>query len=206
MLTTLFLSQGVPMLLAGDEFGRTQRGNNNAYCQDNEISWLDWSAVDEELLSFVARLSELRHRHPVFRRRRFFEGQPVRGNGGESEPDIAWYTPSGTRMSDDDWRVGYARTLAVFLNGDGGSERKQARAALGAGSQARAPRPGWEHDDSFVVLCNANREEMVFTLAPELRDDTWQVALDSARVARVDEPVDARAPVTRCRLFGGAAS
>jgi glycogen operon protein len=185
MLTTLFLSQGVPMLLAGDELGRTQQGNNNAYCQDNEISWLDWSAVDRELLSFVERLSELRHRHPVFRRRRFFEGQPVRGNGGDAEPDIAWYTPAGTRMSDDDWRVGYARTLAVFLNGDGGEKTRQ------------GGRPsGWEHDDSFLVLCNANREEMVFTLAPELRDDTWQVTLDSALVARTDEPVDTEAPFT----------
>ena len=185
MLTTLFLSQGVPMLLAGDELGRTQRGNNNAYCQDNEISWLDWSAVDHELLSFVARLSALRHGHPVFRRRRFFEGQPVRGNGGEAEPDIAWYTPSGTRMSDDDWRVGYARTLAVFLNGDGGAKtRLSGRSA------------GWEHDQSFMVLCNANREEMAFTLAPELGDDTWQLTLDSALAARADEPVDALAPVT----------
>ena len=180
MLTTLFLSQGVPMLLAGDELGRTQRGNNNAYCQDNEISWLDWSAIDDELLSFVARLSKLRHRHPVFRRRRFFEGQPVRGDGGDGEPDIAWYTPAGARMSDNDWQVGYARTLAVFLNGNGGK-----------------PGPsGWDHDESFVVLCNANREPMAFMLAPELRDDMWSVTLDSAHVARADEPVDVLAPFT----------
>jgi glycogen operon protein len=175
MLTTLFLSQGVPMLLAGDELGRTQRGNNNAYCQDNEISWVDWPAADTDLLSFVVRLSELRHRHPIFRRRRFFEGQPVRGNGGDHEPDIAWYTPAGTRMSDNDWRVGYARSLAVFLNGNGVE-----------------PDPGASGpDDSFLVLCNANREPIQFVLAPELCDDTWQLVLDSARVDRrvgVDVP------------------
>jgi glycogen operon protein len=192
MLTTLFLSQGVPMLLAGDELGRTQRGNNNAYCQDNEISWLDWDAVDHDLLSFVAQLSELRHRHPVFRRRHFFEGQPVRGDGGEGEPDIAWYTPAGTRMSEDDWRVGYARTLAVFLNGD---EAKPGPSGPLSGSPSVRPRAGmWEHDHSFVVLFNANREDMTFTLAPELRDDTWQVAIDSAQVARAGDPVDAKTP------------
>jgi glycogen operon protein len=177
MLTTLFLSQGVPMLLAGDELGRTQRGNNNAYCQDNEISWVDWAGADDQLRSFVARLSALRHRHPIFRRRRFFEGEPVQGDGGEHEPDIAWFTPGGTRMSDNDWRVGYARTLAVFLNGRGVE-----------------PDPGAHGpDDSFLVLCNANRESMKFTLAPELGDDTWLLALDSARVERVEEPIEASA-------------
>ena len=215
MVTTLFLSQGVPMLLAGDELGRTQRGNNNAYCQDNEMSWLDWSAVDHDLTAFVARLSELRHRHPVFRRRRFFEGKPVRGTGDDHEPDIAWYTPSGTRMSDDDWRVGYARTLAVFLNGDvrrpgdewperpfEGRERAalgagDRRAALGAGTGARAEPASerGEHDQSFVVLFNANREEMQFTLASELCDDKWQVTIDSAHVDRADETIDVDRPL-----------
>ena len=109
----------------------------------------------------------------------------MRGNAGEGEPDIAWYTPAGSPMSDDDWRVGYARTLAVFLNGDGGAKTRQ------------GGRPsGWEHDDSFLVLCNANREEMVFSVAPELRDDTWQVTLDSALVARTDDPVDTEAGFT----------
>jgi isoamylase len=190
MLTTLFLSQGVPMLLAGDELGRTQRGNNNAYCQDNEISWLDWSAVDHELVAFVARLSELRHRHPVFRRRRFFEGKPVRGTGGDHEPDIAWYTPAGARMSDDDWQVGYARTLAVFLNGEGATPGPP-RGRPGPSG----PSSGREHDESFVVLFNANREQVVFTLASELRDDRWQVMLDSAHVERADEAVDADSPL-----------
>jgi glycogen operon protein len=180
MLTTLFLSQGVPMLLAGDELGRSQRGNNNAYCQDNEISWIDWATADHELVSFVARLSALRHRHPIFRRRRFFEGQPVRGDGGDHEPDISWFTPGGTRMSDNDWRVGYARTLAVFLNGAG-----------------IEPDPGTSGpDDSFVVLCNANRDTLKFTLAPELRGETWRLVLDSSRIAPVDESVDPRVPLS----------
>ena len=179
MLTTLFLSQGVPMLVAGDELGRTQRGNNNAYCQDNEISWVDWANADTELMSFVSRLSALRHRHPNFRRRHFFEGQPVQGNGGDHEPDIAWYTPSGTRMSDYDWRVGYARTLAVFLNGAG----------VGQG-------PGDAHDDdSFLALFNANRDPIQFVLPPEFHDDTWQLTIDSAQAVEVDRSVDPTVPL-----------
>ena len=210
MLTTLFLSQGVPMLLAGDELGRTQRGNNNAYCQDNDISWVDWSAIDQELMSFVARLSELRHRHPIFRRRHFFEGRPVQGDVADHEPDIAWYTPAGTRMSDDDWRVGYARTLAVFLNGSGPSgpssgkqgpsgpsSGKQGPSGPSSGKQGPSgPSSGWEYDESFLALFNANREEMVFTLAPELRDDTWIVAINSASAEPTDESIDGAAPVT----------
>ena len=204
MLTTLFLSQGVPMLLAGDEFARTQLGNNNAYCQDNEMSWLDWSVVDQELTAFVARLSDLRHRHPVFRRRRFFEGKPVRGTGDDHEPDIAWYTPSGTRMSDNDWRVGYARTLAVFLNGEGTTPGPSGPWSGTAGpsgpwSGTAGPSGPWngkrEHDQSFVVLFNANREETQFTLASELCDDMWQVTIDSAHVDRADEMIDVGRPL-----------
>jgi len=182
MLTTLFLSQGVPMLTAGDEFGRTQRGNNNAYCQDNDISWIDWSAADRELLEFVTHLSELRQRNPIFRRRRFFEGQPVQGDTGDHEPDIAWYTPAGTRMSNDDWRVGYARTLAVFLNGSGPHGKDNGK--------------NGDSEESFLVLFNANREEMAFTLARELCDDSWLVALDSALATRADTPIDGATPVT----------
>ncbi|WP_235558266.1 glycogen debranching protein GlgX, partial [Sphaerimonospora mesophila] len=112
-LATLFVSQGVPMMAAGDEFGRTQHGNNNAYCQDNEISWVDWSLAETEsdLLEFVRRLAELRRGHPVFRRRRFFRGR-VRGG----VRDIVWLTPAGEEMTDADWDTGYAKSLAVFLN------------------------------------------------------------------------------------------
>src|SRR5215831_18369625 len=108
-LTTLFLSEGIPMLLAGDEIGRTQRGNNNAYCQDNEISWVDWSrvAAERDLLAFTQKLARLRRQHPVFRRRRFFKGPT----------DIAWLTPAGEEMTEADWRASYAKSVAVFLNG-----------------------------------------------------------------------------------------
>ena len=118
-IATLILSQGVPMLLHGDELGRTQGGNNNAYCQDNEISWVDWkSARDNFALTDFTELDlQLRRDHPVFRRRRFFQGDPALGSESEIG-DIAWFTPAGEHMSGDDWRNGYAKSLAVFLNGD----------------------------------------------------------------------------------------
>jgi glycogen operon protein len=114
LLTTLFLSQGVPMLLAGDELGRTQRGNNNAYCQDNEISWVNWAAADEDLLAFTRKLIQLRKNHPVFCRRRWFQGLPIKGSGVE---DIAWFLPEGTEMTEENWSHDFAKSLAVFLNG-----------------------------------------------------------------------------------------
>jgi glycogen operon protein len=180
MLATLFLSQGVPMLLAGDEIGRTQQGNNNAYAQDNAISWIDWEHADRELLQFVTRLIDLRTKHPNLRRRRFFEGQPVEGSR-DAEPDIAWYTPSGTRMTDDDWRVGYARSLAVFLNG--------------MGIRSTGPRGERVTDDTFLVLCNANPDDMALVLAPELCDDEWEVVLDSAQPELTQQAVTPRQPV-----------
>jgi glycogen operon protein len=116
MLTTLLLSQGVPMMLAGDEMGRSQRGNNNAYCQDNELSWLDWSLLDTnaDLVEFVAGLSRLRRDHPVFRRRRWYTGDR---SSGDTLRDLAWYRPDGSPMQDADWDTGYARALGVLLNG-----------------------------------------------------------------------------------------
>jgi glycogen operon protein len=179
MLTTLFLSQGVPMLLAGDELGRSQRGNNNAYCQDNEISWVGWEDADCDLLEFVRRLSVFRSTHPVFRRRRFFEGQLVRGNG---EHDIAWHRPNGERMTDHDWQVGYARSLAVFLNGQG--------------INSLGPRGEHVSDDDFLVLFNANRDAMAFCVPSDLREGTWRRVLDSAHpdaaatVVVVEQPVE----------------
>ena len=117
LLATLFCSQGVPMLLAGDELGRTQGGNNNAYCQDNEVSWVDWSlaAGQADQLEFVCELAAFRRDHPVFRRRRFFQGGP---QGGDGVADIAWLTPSGREMGDGDWNTPSARAMTVFLNGD----------------------------------------------------------------------------------------
>ena len=102
------------LLVAGDELGRTQRGNNNAYCQDNEISWLDWSSVDEDLLAFTRSVIELRQSHPVFHRPNWFQGRPSHGVGIE---DCAWFQPSGEEMLGQYWEVGYARSLGVFING-----------------------------------------------------------------------------------------
>ncbi len=172
MLATLFLSQGVPMLLAGDEMGRSQQGNNNAYCQDNAISWVNWHESDAELLAFCRRLSSFRAQHPVFRRRRFFEGQKVRGNGHR---DIAWHTPVGERMTEHDWQVGYARSLTVFLNGQGIT-------TLG-------PRGERVIDDDFVVMFNANRDALDFTIPDGLRDGTWQRVLDTATPDAAPTPV-----------------
>jgi isoamylase len=154
LLTTLLLSQGVPMLLGGDELGRTQGGNNNAYCQDNEISWFDWANVDEELLEFAAALVRLRLDHPIFHRRRFFQGRPIRGSGGLS--DIAWLRPDGQEMTDEDWDVSYARSLAVFLNGEAIPDPD--------------PRGNRIVDDSFVLLFNAHFEPMQFVLP----DGRWE--------------------------------
>src|SRR5215210_4376165 len=149
-LTTLFLSQGVPMLLGGDEIGRTQGGNNNAYCQDNEISWFDWDKADRELCRFVADLIELRHRHPVFKRRRWFQGVPVHGNEGR---DIAWLRPDGKLMTDEDWQRDDAKSLAVFLNGQGIPSLDERGERI--------------VDDSFYVLFNAHWEPMSFRIAPD---------------------------------------
>src|SRR5918994_759074 len=113
-LATLLLSQGVPMLLGGDELGRTQNGNNNAWCQDNERSWFDWANADAGLLHFTERLIRFRHRHPVFCRRRWFQGRPIHGTGVS---DIGWFTPGGHEMSEHDWQATFCRSLGVFLNG-----------------------------------------------------------------------------------------
>jgi isoamylase len=116
-LATMFLSQGVPMLLGGDELGHSQKGNNNAYCQDNELSWYDWARADVELLEWTQYLIHLRRSHPVFCRRRFFQGRPVRGRGRPGLYDIAWFRPDGGPMTDEDWESGFGKALAVFLNG-----------------------------------------------------------------------------------------
>ena len=114
-ITTLLLSQGIPMLLGGDEIGRTQQGNNNAYCQDNEISWFDWNSADRGLLEFTRRVIRLRNEHPVFRRRGWFKGRPLHGAGIS---DIAWLRTDGEPMSEEDWQQGFAKSLMVFLNGE----------------------------------------------------------------------------------------
>ncbi|MEV7005903.1 glycogen debranching protein GlgX [Streptosporangium sp. NPDC051022] len=171
-LTTLFLSQGVPMISHGDELGRTQRGNNNVYCQDNELSWVDWSDIRENwlLLEFTRRLARLRADHPVFRRRRFFYGRPVRGSG-DNLSDIAWFTPQGERMTDADWNVGYAKSLAVFLNGEAITEPDR------RGRQIV--------DDSFLLLFNAHNDVIEFTI-PKDYGEMWLTEIDTAMPITVD--------------------
>ena len=175
-LTTLFLSQGVPMLLHGDELGRTQRGNNNVYAQDNELSWVDWQrARDYEFLTeFVGRVAELRKEHPVFRRRRFFKGRPVKGTPIE---DIAWFKPDGEQMSDEDWESGFAKSVAVFLNGDGIRE-----------PDARGERVS---DASFVLLFNAHHEPIEFCIPDLATAERWHVVVDTHAPMLAD--VDSRA-------------
>ena len=165
-LATLFLSQGVPMLLHGDELGRTQGGNNNAYCQDNPTSWLDWAGVrgNWALMQFAAKVSKLRREHPVFRRRRFFQGAPVRRTDGVF--DIAWFTPGGEEMSGQDWNVAMTSSLGVFLNGQGIPDHDA--------------RGGPVVDDSFLLLFNAHPDPIAFTLPGSEYADSWSVALDTA--------------------------
>jgi isoamylase len=162
-LATLFLSQGVPMLTAGDEFGRTQQGNNNAYCQDNEISWVDWDDADAGLLEYVRVLSWLRRSHPVFRRRRFFQGHT---GGGADTADVAWLAPDGREMRDTDWNNPDAKAIAVFLNGEAISEP--------------GPRGQDIVDQSFLLLFNAGAEAITFTLPGRRISESWDVLIDTA--------------------------
>jgi isoamylase len=163
-LTTLLLSQGIPMLLHGDELGRSQGGNNNVYSQDNETSWMDWDleAWQRDLLAFTRRVVALRRDHPVFRRRRFFAGGP--GEAGRPA-DIAWFTPEGKDMRDTDWRQEYARSMLVFLNGEVIPEPDQ-RGERVVG-------------DSFLVAFNGHHEPLTFTIPDEVYGEGWLVALDT---------------------------
>jgi glycogen operon protein len=154
MLATILLSQGVPMLLHGDELGRTQGGNNNAYCQDTPISWIDWSAVDEDLLEFTRRAVALRAAHPVLRRRRFPDGA-----------DLRWLRPDGQDMREADWDGGVARSLAVLLDGT----------AIGE----PGPRGETIEDDDLLLLMNAHDAAIAFTL-PAARGGAWRRLLDTA--------------------------
>jgi glycogen operon protein len=158
-LTTLLLSQGVPMLLGGDEWGRSQGGNNNAWCKDNEISWLNWDEADQELLAFARRLIALRRTHPVFRRTKFFEGK------GEQLPDVWWMRPDGRRMTQKDWHRQDLRTLGAFLNGQE--------------IPSRTPTGEEIADDSFLFLFNARFEPVTFTLPTRRFGARWVVELST---------------------------
>jgi glycogen operon protein len=173
LLTTLLLSTGVPMLVAGDEMGRTQRGNNNAYCLDDETTWLDWSLREEygDLLDFARRLLQLRHKHPVFRQRRFFEGRPVVHDGRK---DLAWFHPSGAEMTDDTWHDESLRTLGVYLAGDGIRSRDW------RGEQVT--------DGSYLLWLHADADGTEVTLPGGVWAEHYDLVLDTTGVDTITDP------------------
>jgi glycogen operon protein len=160
-LASLFLSQGCPMLLSGDEIGRTQRGNNNAYCQDSDISWLDWQNADLDLLDFTRRLIELRASQPVLRRQRFFEGEYA-----PRRRDITWFRNDGQEFSGADWNNDGVRSVGMLLNGEAITDR--------------GPRGERIVGDSLAVILNAGEDNQAFNL-PHAGADRWEVVLDTAR-------------------------
>ncbi len=169
-LATLFLSQGLPMLSGGDEMGRTQHGNNNGYCQDNDTSWFDWDARDDELLEFTRELISFRMEHPVLRRRDWFMGKAIHGSGVE---DIGWFTPDGVEMTEEDWDESFAKCLVLFLNGNA------------------IPYPDHRGervtDDSFLIFFNAHYEDVSFVIPGPQWGKRWMRVLDIARGGFMDE-------------------
>ena len=153
------------MLLAGDELGHTQLGNNNAYCQDNEISWLNWDPdkIDNELLAFVRRLIALRRDHPVLRRRSFFQGRRIKGAGIK---DIVWLQPDGREMTDQEWNQQFARSLGVLLSGEAADELDERGKLI--------------HDSTFVILMNAHHEEVPFSLPSLASGMRWVALIDTS--------------------------
>ncbi|MFQ4149826.1 glycogen debranching protein GlgX [Arthrobacter sp. LAPM80] len=180
IITTLMLSQGVPMLVRGDELGRTQQGNNNTYCQDSELSWVHWDAVDQPLVEFTARVNQIRLNHPVFRRRGFFDGRPVLRGEGEALPDIVWIRPDGADMLPEDWDSGFGRCVGVFYNGEGIGEK-----------DSRGRRVT---DKSFLLLFNADDEAVNFHLPAKEYSPSWEILVDTAGSADTELP-DAGATV-----------
>jgi isoamylase len=177
MLTTLMLSFGVPMLLGGDEMGRTQGGNNNAYCQDNEITWFDWASADTGLRDFTKQLIALRKAHPVFRRRRFLSGTEA--------SQLRWYTPAGTAMTGPDWADGNALAIALYLDGSDDPDRAADGTAL--------------LDDDFLILVNAWWEPLDFTLPATSKQAAWRTEVnthDPAPPASSTAPRDAGDHIT----------
>jgi glycogen operon protein len=165
LITTLILSQGVPMLLAGDELSQSQQGNNNTYCQDNELTWLHWDLHEEQraFWDFVRAVIHLRRTHPTFQRRTFFQGRAIRGEGVQ---DITWFDPSGQEMSEDAWNTGYARCLGVRLAGD----------LIEDVDERGEPMT----DESFLLLMNAHYEPIPFTLPVRYEGQQWERLLDTA--------------------------
>ena len=175
-LTLLFLSQGVPMLCGGDEIGRTQSGSNNAYCQDNEISWFNWNLdhMQQDLLAFVRSLIALRKRHQVLRRRRFFQGRHIRGS---EVKDLAWFRPDGKEMTDEDWNAGYSKSLSLRLAGDAIAETDQKGRPI--------------VDDTLLILLNAHHTPLAFTLPAHKRGIRWHAVLDTSLSGEHEKQVSA---------------
>jgi isoamylase len=174
-LATLLLSQGVPMLMAGDEFGRTQGGNNNAYCQDNEISWLDWESIDEQgdaLLAFTRKLIALRREHIVFQRKRFFHGELIPGTAVK---DVVWLRPDGVEMKESDWTNAHAKAIAVVLTGE-------------AGLMHLTERGEQEPDDTFLLLMNVSHVDVAFKVPQEPQNAAWEVLVDTSCADDAPEP------------------
>lgn len=171
-LVTLMLSQGIPMILGGDEMGRTQHGNNNGYCQDSEISWFNWDLVEgnTDLLDFTRELIYFRRQHPVFRRRKWFQGQAIHGSGVS---DIMWFNPDGSEMDQEQWEIGYAKSMGVFLNGN------------------MIPSPGKQgqriSDDSFLIFLNAHYETLEFNLPQGMQDNQWALVIDTKEPRFIQE-------------------
>jgi isoamylase len=165
ILCTLLLSQGVPMIAHGDELSRSQHGNNNVYCQDNELSWIDWENAreNEVLTEFTARLAALRAEHPIFRRKRFFQGRPIHGS---SVDDVAWLRPDGQNMTDDDWANAHLRAIAIYLSGHGIPDRNELGERV--------------VDDSFLLLINSSHQSSTFTLPARSFGPTWELVIDTA--------------------------
>jgi isoamylase len=172
-LATLLISQGVPMILHGDELGRTQNGNNNTYAQDSEIAWVHWDHADSPLIEFTAALVRLRKEHPTFRRSRFFDGRPVRRDEGQPIPDIVWLQPDGDAMTPEDWGSGFGRSIGVFLNGEG----------IGG----RDPRGERIIDRHFMVFFNAHDEAVDFTIPSDEYSAVWEIVVDTAGIAADSE-------------------
>jgi isoamylase len=166
ILATLLLSQGVPMVLHGDELGRTQHGNNNTYAQDSEIAWLNWAEADESLIEFTSAVIRLRREHPTFRRIRYFDGRPVSRTNEDPLPDIVWLNTNGAEMEENDWDSSYAKAVAVFLNGNG---------IRGRDRQGREVT-----DQHFILAFNASDSDVPFTLPPAEYSEKWDTVINTA--------------------------
>jgi glycogen operon protein len=163
-LVTLILSQGVPMLVSGDELGKSYNGNNNPYCQDNELTWLNWDLKthNSQLFNFARELIFFRRQHPTFRRRRWFQGREIHGSGVK---DISWFNPDGGEMTETQWNDGFAKAISIFLNGE----------------EIMTPGPRGERviDESFILFFNAHYEPIEFILPIELQEFRWQTIIDT---------------------------